>query len=179
LRIWWHISEHGPHLSATAIGKLFSTKLVMGTPALEVLKDRFVEQRLLSKWRRFVSKCLSQYMSLYISFTMMSTTKLPRKKHTLKVWLRAWSLHWIFATYIYTLWNQILYVFFSQQTIYISIEKLVVLHAAALLCFLCCFFFFFAGLSASPTVEGSRSIYLVTSNLILWYYLMALCAKVT
>ena len=35
LRIWEHISEHGPHLSAKAIGKLFSTiNLVMRTPAL-------------------------------------------------------------------------------------------------------------------------------------------------
>jgi len=40
LQIWEHISEHTcrPHLSATAIGKLFSPiKLVMRTPALEIL----------------------------------------------------------------------------------------------------------------------------------------------
>jgi hypothetical protein len=42
-RIWQHISEHGPHLSATAMGKLFSTiKFVMKTPVLEVLKNSFV-----------------------------------------------------------------------------------------------------------------------------------------
>ena len=47
LQIWEHNFEHGPHLSATAISKLFSTlKLVMRTPALEVLKVHFVEQRL-------------------------------------------------------------------------------------------------------------------------------------
>jgi hypothetical protein len=126
------------------------TKLVMGTPALEVLKDRFVEQRLLSKWWRFVFKCFSQYMSLYISFTLMSTTKLLRKKHTLKVWLRAWSLHWIFATYIHTFWNQILYVFFSQQTIYISIEKLVCFTCSSSAALFVPFF--------SPTVECSHSI---------------------
>jgi hypothetical protein len=35
-------SEHGPHLSGTAIDKLFSTiKLIMETPALEVLKRPF------------------------------------------------------------------------------------------------------------------------------------------
>jgi hypothetical protein len=44
LQIWEHNFEHGPHLSATAISKLFSTlKLVMRTPALEVLKVHFVE----------------------------------------------------------------------------------------------------------------------------------------
>ena len=71
LRIWEHIFEHGPHLAATAIGKLFSTiKLVTRTPAL----GSFCGTK--------VFMCVSQYMSLYISFTLMSKIKFAREKDT-------------------------------------------------------------------------------------------------
>jgi hypothetical protein len=43
-----------------------------------------------------VCMCFNQYMSLYISFTLMSTIKFPRTSHTYKVCSRAWSLHWLF-----------------------------------------------------------------------------------
>jgi hypothetical protein len=104
LRIWEHISEQWVIFVSysTVIGKLFSTiKLVMRISSLEILSQWIGlwnnrNSRFMSQWRRFVFMCISQYVSLYISFILMSTTKFPRTNHTYKVCLRAWSLNWLF-----------------------------------------------------------------------------------
>ena len=74
----------------------------MRTSAMKTLKVNGsfcgTKSMLLSQWRSFVFVCFSQYISLYISFTLVSTTKFPKTNNTLKVCLRAWSFHWIVAT---------------------------------------------------------------------------------
>ena len=82
--------NNGPYLSATGIEKLFSTiKLVMRTSALKILivNGSFCGTKLRVDSCRsdgILSLCVlnSQYMSLYISFTLMSTTKFTRTNHT-------------------------------------------------------------------------------------------------
>ena len=113
---------------------VFTNKIGQENSCIGNFKHRFVEQRLLSQWRKFVFRCFSQYMSLYISFTLMSTTKFLRKKHIQKVWFGAWSLHCIFTTSF-------------------GIKFCIKCSSSAEL-----FWSFFADLSVSLTVECSRSI---------------------
>jgi hypothetical protein len=133
LILFCNLREHFSEQLATFVSYsnrqvVFNNKIVMRISALEILK---IKVKSMTK----LCLCFSRYMSLYISFTLMSIAKFPRTNHTV--------IESMFESLkptlniCYTNWIKFYIICSSSAELFVQL---------------------FAGLPVSSTVEGSRSI---------------------